>query len=277
MEEYSDKLSRFFDSLTFAGSILVILFWSVGSPLFYTPDGPVMSIFTAISLLLLSGIRLARRYLLRWPVTLSLAVLVITGGGNMSSIMMMTAAPGVLARTSSPIVMTSVFTSLGILFFCTYELLVYLRNTPKNVFILDDILIHLALVPGELSLLGHIFNNPTYLSMGIDPRVGISILEMGFMASFAASTILSNHNLFLWQFLKGGLSNQIIFLSLFSNQYIAPVIYLLWAGKGEGNGSFGLELFIMLAGVFATLAFLIIQAYNQNSNLSLSETESRDK
>lgn len=263
--DYSEKLARILDIGIFIGSIAVIFAWLIGKPFFYTTDGPVMSIFTAISLFFVAGIRLARRYLFLWPFTLSLAFLVIVGGGNLSSLMMLLSAPKIHVSTTSPIVMTSIFTSLGIILFCTYELLVYLRKTPKTVFILDDILLHLALVPGELSLIGHLFNNPTYLSMGIDPRVGISILEMFFMAALATSTIFANKHLFLWQFLKGGTSNQIIFSALFANQYIAPLLYLMIAGQNPDSAEpYGPELFIMLAGVFATLAFLLIQAQSIN-------------
>ncbi|MCB1179528.1 MAG: hypothetical protein KDK36_18255 [Leptospiraceae bacterium] len=270
MEEFSEKLGRILNILTFAGSIIVIVAWIIGHPLFYTSNGPVMSIFTAISLLFLAGIRLAKRYLYLWPMTLSLAALVVVGGGNLSSIMMLTSAPAVHVRTSSPIVMTSILTSTGIILFCTYQLLIFLRKTPRNVFILDDILIHLALVPGGLTILGHLFNNPTYLSMGIDPRVGISLLEMCFMALFATATILENKNLFLWQFLRGGTGNIVIFVALFVNQFVAPILYMLFTG-GKSESSFGPELFIMLGGVFATLGFLLIQAYNQNKGLETKD------
>lgn len=269
MEDYSEKIAKILDIIIFGGSIIVICAWLLGMPLFYTPDGPVMSIFTAISLFFIAGIRLAKRYLFLWPFTLSLAFLVIVGGGNLSSLMMLLSAPKIHVNSNSPIVMTSIFTSIGLILFSTYELLVYLRKTPKNVFILDDILIHLALVPGELSLLGHLFNNPTYLSMGIDPRVGISILEMCFMATLVTSTVLANKNLFLWQFLKGGPGNLIIFAALFANQYLAPLLYLFVFGKDPlSKEPYGAELFIMLGGVFATLGFLIIQAYSQNKDAS---------
>ena len=182
---------------------------------------------------------------------------------------MLMSAPTVHINTTSSLVMTSMFTSLGFFLFSIYEILVYLRKTPKNVFILDDILIHLALVPGELSLIGHLFENPTYLSMGIDPRVGISILEMCFMACLAASTVLANKNLFLWQFLKGGAGNQMIFSALFANQYIAPLLYMVYVG--ETSAAYGAELFIMFGGVFATLGFLIIQAYSLNKDIVESD------
>ena len=252
MEKYSEKLAKSLDFLVFGGSVIVIGAWVLNKPLFYNPDGPVMSIFTALSLFLLVGLRLATRHFPLWPFTGNIAFLMILGGGNLSSLMMLLSAPGVHVNTSSSLVMTSIFTSIGFVFFSVYEILLYLRKTPKNVFILDDILIHLALVPGELSLIGHLFQNPTYLSMGIDPRVGI--------------TVLANKNLFLWQFLKGGTGNQIIFSVLFANQYIAPLLYLFFVGKNSESQPYGAELFIMIGGVFATLGFLLIQAYNQNKD-----------
>ncbi len=268
MEKYSEKLAIILDFIILGGSLVAMGAWILGTPLFYDTNGPVMSIFTAISIFMIVGIRLATRYLYLWPFTMSIAFLLIVGGGNLSSILMLAYTPTVHIKTSSSLVMTSIFTSLGIVFFCIYEILVYLRKTPKNVFILDDILIHLALVPGELSLIGHLFNNPTYLSVGMDPRVGISILEMCFMAALAASTVIANKNLFLWQFLKGGVGNQVIFSALFANQYIAPILYLSFVGKS--SDAYGTELFILLAGVFATLGFLLIQAYNQNKDLPVS-------
>jgi hypothetical protein len=264
MERNSEKLAVKLNFLVFGGSIICIVAWIFGMPLFYDPNGPVMSIFTAISLFIISGNRLAKRYFALWPFTQSIAFLLIVGGGNLSSLLMLVSAPKVHINSSSSLVMTSIFTSVGFIFFSVYEILYTLRKTPKSKFILDDILIHLALVPGELSLIGHLFNNPTYLSMGLDPRVGISILEMCFMAALAASTIFANQSLFLWQFLKGGISNQTIFSIFFANQYIAPVLYLLFFGADFHNQTYGAELFIMIGGVLATLGFLVSQSYAQN-------------
>ena len=50
MEKYSEKLAKILDFILFGGSVIVIGAWAIGSPLFYNPNGPVMSIFTAISL-----------------------------------------------------------------------------------------------------------------------------------------------------------------------------------------------------------------------------------
>lgn len=262
MKKYSENLTKVLDFIVFAGSATVIGAWIIGMPLFYNPNGPVMSIFTAISLFIIVGLRLATRYFPLWPYPGTVALLMIVGGGNLSSLLMLASAPSVYVNASSSFVMTSVFTSIGLVFFSVYEIQIYLRsrNTDK-VYVIDDILIHLALVPGELSLIGHLVSNPTYLSMGIDPRVGISILEMCFMAALAASTVFSNKNLVLWQFLKGGIGNQIIFSALFANQYIAPLLYILLIGKKPDTQAYGTELFIMLGGVFATLGFIFIQAY----------------
>ncbi|EKJ87824.1 hypothetical protein CLV96_3603 [Leptospira meyeri] len=260
MEKRFGTWAEILDIMILIGTLVVLGAWILGVPLFYRTDGPVLSIFTAISLLVIVGLRLSTRHFHLWPFTANLAFLMIVGGGNISSILMLLSAPAVHINPKSTMVMTSVFTSIGLVFFSIYEILLYLRKTPKSIWILDDILIHLALVPGGISLIGHIFQNPTYLSMAMDPRVGISPLEMVFMATLALSTILSNPNLFLWKFLKGGLTNQLTFAALFINQYIAPVIYLLIVGTNWESKSFGPELFIFFGGVISTLGFLLFQA-----------------
>ena len=70
-----------------------------------------------------------------------------------------------------------------------------LRETPESAFIMDDLLIHLALVPGGLSLLGYLLGNPVYLSIHADPRVGISPLEMGFLGLYAVAAVVANPRL----------------------------------------------------------------------------------
>lgn len=270
MEKRLVQWGEILDILILVGSCLSIVAWIVGVPFFYKIDGPVISIFTLISLFVIVALRLATRHFQLWPFTANLAFLMIVGGGNISSILMLLSAPAVHINPKSSLVMTSVFTSIGFIFFSFYEILLYLRKTPERSWILDDILIHLALVPGGLSLIGHLFQNPTYLSMTIDPRVGISLFEMAFMGLLALSTIFSNPNLFLWKFLKGGLANQLTFLGLFMNQYIAPIIYLWLVGANWQSESFGPELFIFLAGVIATLGFLLFQAKVDESKSSLS-------
>ncbi|TGM70833.1 hypothetical protein EHQ96_03625 [Leptospira levettii] len=266
METRFLKWAEILDFLILISSSVTLVAWIFGVPLFYHADGPVLSIFTSISLLVIVSLRLATRHFQLWPFTANLAFLMIVGGGNISSILMLLSAPAVHINPKSTLVMTSISTSIGLIFFSFYEILLYLRRTPNRFWILDDILIHLALVPGGLSLIGHLFQNPNYLSMSIDPRVGISLLEMAFMALLALSTVLSNPNLFLWKFLKSGTANQLIFVGLFVNQYIAPIIYLVLMHDDWKSGDFGPELFIFFGGVIATLGFLLFQAKLEENN-----------
>ena len=237
----------------------VILAWFVGRPILYTPAAPVMSPFTAFSLLLMVLVRQARLHLETWPMALSLAMTGLVLGGNVSSIVMLAMMPPGLWATFSGIVVTSTMTSVGLTLFCSYDLVIALRDTPQSAFILDDVLIHLALVPGGLSLLGYLLGNPTYLSVHADPRVGISLLEMAFLALYAASAIVSNPRLFLWRFLAAGWTNRLVFAGLFANQFAAPVLVALVFSTPGSRGP-GVELFVMLAGVVTTLTFLLLQA-----------------
>ena len=117
------------------------------------------------------------------------------------------------------------------------------------------LVIYLFLVPGVFLavygpaiLLGYLLGNPTYLSVHGDPRVGISPLEMAFLGLYAAAAIVSNPRLFLWRFLAAGWSNRIVFALLFANQFVAPLVVALLVSK-PGSRGFGIELFVMLAGV----------------------------
>jgi hypothetical protein len=206
------------------------------------------------------GVRQARLHFDSWPVTQSLALTGLVLGGNVASICLLAVMPPELQSSFSGIVLTSAMTSAGLVLFCLHDLVVELRDTPETAFIVDDLLIHLALVPGGISLLGYLLANPTYLSVHADPRIGISLLEMGFMALYAASSIVSNPRLFLWRFLAGGWNNRLVFALLFVNQFVAPVIVALLLSTRGARGA-GIELFVMLAGVVATLAFLLLQAH----------------
>jgi len=42
-------------------------------------------------------------------------------------------------------------TALGLVLFCAYDLIIVLRQTPESAFIMDDLLMHLTLVPGGSS------------------------------------------------------------------------------------------------------------------------------
>ncbi|MEQ8350470.1 MAG: hypothetical protein RH862_03245 [Leptospiraceae bacterium] len=257
------RISIALDALLFSGALLVTFLWLLGYPAFYSDSSPVMSAFTSLSILLMVGSRIARKTLFGWPTALTLAVNGLVMGGNISSMLIHLSMPPELL-SSFDIVLTSVMTSVGLTLFCFYELMVALRETPQSALIIDDILLHLALVPGGLSLLGVLLNNPTYISEGSDPRVGISLLEMGFMGLYAVSAVVSNQHLFLWQFLAASWANRWIFLALFANQFIAPLVvaYLFIGVTGNSAGP-GLELFVLLAGVIATVTFLAMQAYLQ--------------
>jgi hypothetical protein len=253
------QLSTAVDAVIAAGSLVVMLAWFAGHPVAYTPAAPVMSPFTAFSLLLMVAVRQARLRFDSWPVTQSLALTGLVLGGNVASIALLAVMPPQLQASFSGIVLTSAMTSAGLILFCLHDLVVELRDTPDSAFILDDLLIHLALVPGGVSLLGYILANPTYLSVHADPRIGISLLEMAFMALYAASAIVSNPRLFLWRFLSGGWNNRLVFALLFVNQFVAPVVVALLLSTHGSRGA-GIELFVMLAGVVATISFLLLQA-----------------
>jgi hypothetical protein len=253
-------LATALDAVIALGSLVVMLGWFVGRPIAYSGTAPVMSPFTAFSLLLMVGVRQARLHFESWPVTQSLALTGLVLGGNVASMLLLAVMPPNLQASFPGIVLTSAMTSLGLVLFCLHDLVVELRDTPDSAFILDDVLVHLALVPGGVSLLGYLLSNPTYLSVHVDPRIGISPLEMGFMALYAASALVSNPRLFLWRFLSGGWNNRAVFAVLFVNQFVAPVVVALLLSKPGSKGA-GLELYVMLAGVVATISFLLLQAH----------------
>lgn len=253
------RVTTAIDGLLVVGTGVVMLAWLLGSPIFYTPSAPVMSPFTAFSLLVLALVRQARIRADDWPVSLSFAMVGLVLGGNVSSIITLAIMPPELLRSFSGIVLTSTMTSVGLVLFCLYEFAILLRETPSSRFLLDDMLLHLALAPGGLSLLGYLLGNPTYLSVHWDPRVGISLLEMGFMALYAIAAVVSNPRLFLWSFLASGWSNRLVFAGLFANQFVAPfIVAMLFSSRGAKGP--GIELFVMLAGVLTTITFLALHA-----------------
>ena len=237
----------------------VILSWILKHPVLYTPSAPVLSPFTALSLLVLALVRQARIHALDWPVSLNFAMTGLVLGGNVSSILMLAVMPPELWASFSGIVLTSVMTSIGLIFFCLYDFAIVFRETPQSGFLVDDMLLHLALAPGGVSLLGYLLGNPTYLSIHADPRVGISLLEIAFMALYASAAVLSNPRLFLWGFLAASWTNRVVFAGLFANQFVAPVVVALVLSTRGSKGP-GIELFVMLAGVVATMSFLLVQA-----------------
>jgi hypothetical protein len=247
------------DLLLGVGCAVVATAWLVGQPVLYSASSPVLSPFTALSLFLMVAVRQAQLHLETWPMALSLAMTGLVLGGNVSSLVMLLMTPAELWASFPGLVLTSVMTSVGLVIFCAYDLVTSIRRTPDSAFILDDLLIHLALVPGGLSLLGYLLGNPTYLSIHADPRVGISPLEMAFLGLYAVAAVVSNPRLFLWRFLGAGWPNRAVFAVLFGNQFLAPVVVALWLARPGASGP-GVELYVMLAGVVATMSFLLLQA-----------------
>ena len=254
------KLATAIDAVVAAGALIVMLGWFLGHPVGYSDTAPVMSPFTALSLFIMVGVRQARLHYESWPVTQSLALTGLVLGGNVASIALLFVMPPQLQASFPGIVLTSAMTALGLVLFCLHDLVVELRDTPDSAFIVDDVLVHLALVPGGVSLLGYLLANPTYLSVHADPRIGISVLEMGFMALYAAAALVSNPRLFLWRFLAGGWGNRLVFAGLFANQFVAPVVVGLLLGTRGTRGA-GIELYVMVAGVVTTISFLLLQAH----------------
>ncbi len=253
------RLTAALDALLGAGSLAVLAAWVLGQPILYSPDSPVMSPFTALSLLIMAATRQARLQFETWPMVLSLAMTGLVLGGNASSILMLATTPAQLWATFPDLVLTSVMTSIGLVLFCAYDLIIELRDTPESPLIVDDLLIHLALVPGGLSLLGYLLGNPTYLSIHADPRIGISPLEMVCLGLYAVAAVVSNPRLFLWQFLSASRWNRLVFSLLFVNQFVAPLLVALLLSPAARSGP-GIELYVMLAGVVTTLSFLLLQA-----------------
>jgi hypothetical protein len=253
------RLTAAIDMLIAVGAAVVMAAWLAGHPILYSTSSPVMSPFTALSLFIMVAVRQARLHLETWPMVLSLAMTGLVLGGNVASILMLAVSPPEVWATFPHLVLTSAMTSTGLVLFCLYDLVTSLRETPDSAFIMDDVLIHLALVPGGLSLLGYLLGNPTYLSVHADPRVGISPLEMGFLGLYATAAIVSNPRLFLWRFLAAGWANRVVFALLFVNQFVAPLVVALILSRPGASGP-GVELFVMLAGVVTTISFLLLQA-----------------
>ena len=263
--EKLETISKYVDGAIILGGGFVFCYSFIGPGLFYSETKPVMSMFTVFSLVLMAISRLATKQLSTWSKPMTLALLGVVACGNFSSLWIQLASPELFLNTMPNIVPTSVMTSVGLITFCFYEILVAVRKTPSSAFILDDILLHFALFPGGLSLLGHVLGVQAYMGSGTDPRVGIGYLEMLFMGSYAVVAVISNPNLFLWKFLARSSFNRIIFALLFINQYVAPVLVgISFRSPGMSTMDYGIEYYVMLAGVLATLIFLVINALGFN-------------
>ncbi|MBN21890.1 MAG: hypothetical protein CL678_11475 [Bdellovibrionaceae bacterium] len=242
----------------FLSALFTAVFWVSGKGLFYSETDPVMSPFTSVSLLILVGCRLAEKKLVGWSHPMSLALIGMVACGNASSIIMLLTVPELIFAAAPEVVATSILTSFGLICFCIYEIFILLRKSPQRGLLIDDIFLHLALMPGALSLLGLVLEIPIYRGIGVDPRAGIGFMEMFFMGAFAIYAVVSNPDLFMWSFLSKSMVNRVVFALLFMNQYVAPIIVgLIFT---SGTHSPGIEFFVLLAGFLATLSFLTLNA-----------------
>ena len=87
------RISTAIDFVLLLGSLVVTVMWLFDSPPLYSEDSPVMSIFTSFSILLMVGSRLARKLLFGWPTALTLAVIGLVLGGNVSSMLIHLSMP----------------------------------------------------------------------------------------------------------------------------------------------------------------------------------------
>lgn len=244
-------------------SVVTLLYWISGKGLFYNAQGPNLSPLTSFSLVLMVIARLASRYISTWSHPMTLALLGLVSCGNMSSLLVHMTVPELFLQAAPGLVPTSIMTSLGLVLLCLYEILVELRPSPRTAFILDDVLLHLALFPGGLSLLGYLIGVEAYRSSSLDPRVGVSFVEIILMAAFTLSSVLSNPNLFLWAFLKKSKGNILVFSMLFINQYVVAFLFgFFLRSPALSSKEYGIEFYIMLAGVMTTLVFLAFSAYS---------------
>jgi hypothetical protein len=263
----AQKYSTYLEWILVVMSALTALYWLTGQGLFHSEDSPVMSVFTSVSIFVMAGCRLAEKYLVGWSKPMTLALVGMVAGGNASSILMLLLVPELILVSFPSLVPTSILTSFGLICFCLYEIFILLRKSPRSGLIIDDILLHLALMPGMLSLLGQVLGVPAYMGITVDPRSGVGLLEMAFMGTFATYAVASNPNLFMWDFLARKAANRLIFGLLFVNQYVAPMLVGLAAARGaEFYGQPGIEFFVLLAGFVTTLGFLIVNAFRPVKN-----------
>lgn len=253
------------DGFIFFASLVTFVSWFFNDGWLQWSHTPGLSPFTSFSLMLMSGARLADQMWETWSKPMTLAILGIVACGNFSSLWIQLLSPELFLKTIPHTVPTSALTSIGLILFCFYEVLVVIRRSPDSAFIVDDILLHLALFPGGLSLLGHVLGVDLYMRSGVDYRVGIGYFEMLLMGSFAVAAVFSNPNLFMWRFLNKSRLNRLTFALLFINQYVAPLLVgILFRSPQLSTRSIGIEFYVMVAGVLATLIFLLINAFCRN-------------
>ena len=89
----------------------------------------------------MAGSRLSSKLFDTWSKPMSLALLGIVACGNLSSIWVQALVPELFLNSLPNVVPTSIMTSIGIMTFCFYDILILFRKTPQTAFILDDILL----------------------------------------------------------------------------------------------------------------------------------------
>ena len=149
-------------------------------------------------------------------------------------------------------------TSIGLVFFCAYDLVIVLRRTPESAFIMDDLLIHLALVPGGLSLLGYLLGQPDLPERPRRParrhlaaRDGLPRPLRGGCGRLQPAAV------------PLALPRRRVGESLRLRRLVRqPVRRARRRGPAAEPGASGpgVELFVMLAGVVTTMSFLLVQA-----------------
>jgi hypothetical protein len=261
----TEPLALYLNSLVAMSTLLTMVLWLVLGDL-ALGSGPQISPLTLLSLFIIVAIRLAQTCLGTWSKPMSLALLGLVACGNMSSLSMSLLIPDLFLKATPDLVPTYWMTSVGLIIFCLYEVFLLLRTHTQKFYIIDDILLLLVLFPGGLSLLGYSLGVQAYTVSTLDPRSGVSLLEIIFMATTTLPAVLANPNLYLWSFLKQGRRNQIIFAILFFNQYVvAFLVGILFRSPEMSPNDIGLELFVMLSGFLATLLFLIVHSQNESN------------
>jgi hypothetical protein len=111
--DVSRRLTPAIDAVLALASVAVIVAWFAGRPILYSATSPVMSWFTAFSILLMVSVRQARLCLDTWPIALGLAMTGLVLGGNVSSMLTLAVAPAELWAGIPDLVLTSVMRRPG--------------------------------------------------------------------------------------------------------------------------------------------------------------------
>ena len=94
------RLTTAIDMIIGVGATVVTVAAVTGQPVLYSASSPVMSPFTALSLLIMVAVRQARVHLETWPMVLTLAMTGLVLGGNVASMLMLAVSPRRSGRAS---------------------------------------------------------------------------------------------------------------------------------------------------------------------------------